>query len=137
MSRDDTNRVKLGRLADALIDDIVNTSDVDILAEVGPSGIERARSILVEVKATTSRRLLAQAREELQAWRAAQSPARYPLDLAIARDRFEKIRSADPAFNKKMMMAARNGKDPTDRDKQGLIEDWVDLQKLDEQDTLE
>jgi hypothetical protein len=137
MSQDDINRAKLARLADALTDDIMATPDADIIAEVGQSGIERARAILTQVKASTSRRLLAQARGQFEAWRVAQSLGRHSLDRAAARDRFEKIRSADPAFNQKMTMAARNGREPTDRDKEGLIEDWADLQQLDEQDTLE
>jgi len=137
MSEDNINRAKLTRLAEAIIDDIIKTPDVDIIAEVGQSGVEQARTILFQVKAAASRRLLAQAKHELEAWRAAQTSRTHSLDHAAARDRFEKVRSVDPAFNRKMMMAARNEKESTDRDKDGLIEDLADLQRLDEQDTLE
>jgi hypothetical protein len=137
MSQDDSNRAKLARLADALVKDIMATSDADIIAEVDRASIERARTILIEVKANLSRRQLADAKAQLEAWRTAQSRDRHSLDRATARDRFEKIRRADPAFNQKMSMAARNGREPTDSDKEGLIEDWADLQRLDEQDTLE
>jgi hypothetical protein len=47
------------------------------------------------------------------------------------------MRRADSGFNQRITLAARNGKAPTDNDKDGLIEDWADLQKLDEQDSLE
>ncbi len=137
MSQDDTNRAKLARLADALIEDIMATPDADIIAEVDSASIERARTILIEIKANLSRRRLADAKAQLEAWRTAQSRSRHAFDRAAARDHFEKIRRADPAFNQKMTMAARNGKEPTDSDKEGLIEDWADLQRLDEQDTLE
>jgi hypothetical protein len=36
-----------------------------------------------------------------------------------------------------MMIAARHGKAPTDNDKEGLVEDWADLQALDDEDKLE
>jgi DNA-directed RNA polymerase specialized sigma24 family protein len=113
------------------------TPDADIIAEIGQSGIERARTILMEVKASTSRHALARARAQLETWRAAQSYGRHSLDRTAARDLFGKLRNADPAFNQKLMMAARNSSAPTDRDKDGLIEDWADLQRLDKQDTPE
>lgn len=137
MSQDDTNRTKLARLADALVEDIMATSDADILAEVEKCSIDRARAILVEVKAGLSRKLLADARTQLGAWRRAQPVGGHTIDRATARDRFEKIRRLDTAFNQKMTLAARNGREPTDNDKEGLIEDLEDLRRLDEQDTSE
>jgi hypothetical protein len=137
MSPDDTNRAKLARLADAIIEDIMATPDADIVAEVGHASIERARTIILEVKRNLSRRALAEAKAQLEAWRSARSRAGNTLDRTAARDRFEKIRRADSAFNQKMTIAARKGRDPTDNDKEGLAEDWDDLQHLDEQDTLE
>lgn len=137
MSQDDTHRAKLARLADALMEDIIATPDADILAEVDRASIERARTILVEVKANLSRKLLGEARAQLEAWRSAQSRDRRLLDRTTARDRFEKILRADPALHQKMTIAARNGRAPTDNDKEGLSEDWADLQRLDDEDKLE
>jgi hypothetical protein len=137
MSKSGTDRAKLALLADALIEDLMATPDADIIAEVGQADIDRARAMIVEVKRNQSRQLLTEARRQLDTWRAAQLHSKPALDRKATRDRFENFRSADPAFNQKMTMAARNGTEPTDSDKEGLIEDWADLQRLDEQDEPE
>jgi hypothetical protein len=80
MSPDDTNRAKLARLADAIIEDIMATPDADIVAEVGHASIERARTIILEVKRNLSRRALAEAKAQLEAWRSARSRAGNTLD---------------------------------------------------------
>jgi hypothetical protein len=135
MSGEDDNRAKLALLADAIIEDVIATSDVDILAEIDSASIEQARIILIEVKTHHSRRLLTTAKAQLNAYRAALPLGAPPADRATVLDRFEKLRRADSGFNQKITLAARNGKAPTDNDKDGLIEDWADLQKLDEQDS--
>jgi hypothetical protein len=136
MSGDGTHRTKLARLADALIEDIIASPDADMIAEIDHASVERARKLLIEVKASLSRRLLTDAKAQLESWRSAQSPNRHSLGRPVALERFENIRRADAAFNQKMTVAARNGKAPTDADKEGLAEDLADLQRLDEQDTL-
>lgn len=137
MSPNDNHRAKLSRLADAIVEDIVVASDTDILAEIDIASIQRARAILIEVKANMSKRVLADAKAQLELWRSGQSRPRRSPDGTKARDTFEKIRRADPAFNQQMTIAARKGKEPTDKDKEGLDEDWADLQQLDEQDKIE
>jgi hypothetical protein len=137
MSGNDNHRAKLARLADAFVQDIIATSDADIIAEVDPASIERARILLIEAKTTFSRRTLADAKARLEAWRVAQLRRRPSVDKTAVRDRFEKFRQADSGFDQKMTIAARHGKAPTDNDKEGLIEDWADLQALDDEDKLE
>jgi hypothetical protein len=77
------------------------------------------------------------AKTQLDAWRSARSRAAGPPALTDARERFDKIRRADPDFNQKMLLAARKGRAPTDNDKEGLAEDLADLRHLDDEDTLE
>lgn len=137
MSPNDNHRAKLSRLADAIVEDTVAVSDADILAEIDIASIQQARAIFVEVKTNISKRALTVAKVQLEAWRSAQSLRRRSPDGITARDTFEKIRRADPAFNQQMTIAARKGKAPTDKDKEGLDEDWADLQRLDEQDNIE
>jgi hypothetical protein len=137
MSRDHDDRAKLALLADALMQDILATSDADIIAEVDQQSIARARTIIIEVKANLSRRLLSKAKAEHEAWTMAQSHNTVPFDRETARTRFEKIRRGDPEFNRKFTLAARNGKAPTDKDVEGLIDDWSDLQRLDGKDNSE
>lgn len=50
MSGNDNQRAKLARLADALMEDILATSDADIVAEVDFASIERARALLIEAR---------------------------------------------------------------------------------------
>jgi hypothetical protein len=137
MSGDDNHRAKLARLADAFMQDVIATSDADIIAEVDRASIERARILLIEAKTNFARRTLADAKAQLDAWRVARLHGRPSVDETAVRDRFEKFRRADSGFDQKMTIAARHGKAPTDSDKEGLIEDWADLQALDDEDKLE
>lgn len=137
MSQDNTSRAKLARLADALLEDILAMPNSDILAHVDKASIQQARAVLIEVKTNMSQRVLAEAKDQLDEWRAAQQRHARAFDRAAALDRFEKIRRADPAFSQKVTLAARNSKALTDDDKEALMEDWADLQRLDEQDALE
>jgi len=137
MSQDHDDRAKLARLADALMQDILAMPDAEIIAEVEREGIERARTILIEVKMNISKQLLNKAKAQHDAWRATQSRNVVSLDRSTARDHFDRIRHGDPEFNQKITLAARNGKAPTDSDIDGLIDDWADLRRLDGQDSTE
>lgn len=137
MSPTDNEHQKLARLADAILDDIMSTSDAEILAEVVAEDIKEGRLALIEAKANASHRLLADAKTQLNGWRLAQSSRTRQRNPAGAEHTFQRFRSEDPAFNQRITMAARNGKAPTDRDKEGLDEDWADLQRLEDQDERE
>jgi hypothetical protein len=136
MSQDE-DRAKLTRLADALMQDIIASSDADILANVDASDIERARTILDGARAQVSKQLLDTAKAELDAWRSKRLRAPPVSERTDARERFEKIRRSDAGFHQKMLLAARNGRAPTDNDKDGLVEDLADLQRLEDEDPLE
>ena len=131
MSQDKTAREKLTRLADAILQDILETPDVDIVAEVESADIERARALCVEVKMNVSRQLLIKAKAQHEVWVASRTQDKSSLDRSAARDRFERIRRGDPEFNQKLTLAARNGKSPSDSDIAGMADDWADLQRLD------
>ena len=120
-----------------MLQDILETSDADIIAEVDRGDIERARLILVEVKMNVSQRLLAKAKAQHEAWSAGRERTVISFDRSRARDQFERIRRGDPELNHKITMAARNGTAPSDADKDGIAEDWADLQRLDEEETEE
>lgn len=137
MSRNDNERQKLSRLANAILDDVLSASDADILAEVDAASIKEGRLMLIEAKANAADQLLADAKTQLHTWRSAHSRRQRPHSSAGAEHTFQKFRREDPAFNQHMTIAARKGKAPTDRDKEGLDEDWADLQKLEGQDESE
>ena len=134
MSRDHDARAKLAKLADAVMQDIMTTPDGEIIAEVGKDGIERARVLFGEVTQEISKQRLLRARADLESWRVKQSKQSVSFDSAAARSRLGKIRAGDTEFDRKMTIAARKGEAPTDRDIDGLIDDWADLHRLDDQD---
>jgi hypothetical protein len=134
MSQDQDHRAKLARLADALMQDIIAAPDEDILAEVDRGAIERARALLIEVRADMLRQQLAKAKTEFSTWSSATSHESSKSDGAYVREQFDKLRRGDSQFNRKITLAARNGTPPTDNDMQGLVEDWADLQRLDDED---
>jgi hypothetical protein len=137
MSRGHDDRVKLARLADAFMQDVLATPDDEIIAEVGQERLGRVRTILIEVKATVAKRALARARDAREAWTASRSADVVSFDRAATQSQFEQLRRRDPAFNHKMMLAARNGKAPTEDDIEGLIGDLEDLKRLDGKDKPE
>jgi hypothetical protein len=133
MSSTENERQKLARLADAILDDVVSTSDADILAEVDATYIKEGRLILIEAKANAAHQILADAKTQLSAWHSVRSRRQRHRNSTAAENTFQKFRREDPEFNQHMTMAARNGKAPTNKDKEGLDEDWADLQELEGQ----
>lgn len=132
MSQDRTAREKLTQLADAILQDILETPDADIVAEVDSADIERARAIFIEVKMNVSKQLLIKAKAEHEAWGASREHTVNSINRSSARDRFEKkVRRGDPDLNQKLTLAARNGKSPSESDIAGMADDWADLQRLD------
>jgi hypothetical protein len=127
MSGDDNARTKLIRLADALMEDIIATPDVEIITEAGQAAIERARIIFGKAK-------MAKTRLDLELRKDSRSKIVVPFDRTAARERFDKIRAGDTEFERKMTLAARNGEAPTDADIDGLSDDLADLQRLDGED---
>lgn len=135
MSQDRTAREKLAQLADAILQDILEMPDADIVAEVDSADIECARAIFVEVKMNVSRQLLITAKAQHEDWSASRVQSGSSLNRSLARDRFERIRRGDAQLNQKLTLAARNGKSPSETDIVGIADDWADLQRLDDKES--
>ncbi len=127
MSGNDEARIKLERLADALMEDILATPDAEIIMETGQEAIDQARAIFGKVK-------IEKAKADLELWKESRSKDVVSFDRETARKKFDKIRKGDPEFDRKLTMAARNGEAPTDADIDGLSDDLIDLQQLDDKD---
>ena len=127
MSDNDKAKIKLERLADALMLDILATPDAEIILETGQEAIDHARAMFGKAK-------MEKAKADLESWREAHSKDVVPFDRATARKRFETIRKGDAQFDRKLTMAARNGEAPTDADIDGLSDDLIDLEQLDSKD---
>ncbi len=122
----------LDRLADALVDDILNASDEDILAEITEEYGDPAR-IAAEMRALFERTVLEAGKAKLALAKQAAAEARQKgatvlsIDPAEARRRYERMTA-------NLTLAARKGEGQSERDVDGAIEDLAELGAFDEED---
>ncbi len=128
-----TSGRKLDDLYDALIDEILGTSDEEIVAEVTPDDIERTKAAFARAEQEVGSHMLAAAKSGVRAWRASSKRETSPEALTARRTRFDEFRSTDAEFRKKSTLAARNGEKPTERDLDGLADDLDELSRLEGQ----
>jgi hypothetical protein len=125
-------RDALDRLADGLVDDILNASDEDILAELTEEHGNPAR-LAAEMRALFERTALEGGKAKLAAARQAAAEARHKgitvlsIDPAEARRRYERM-------TPKLTLAARKGEGQSERDVDSSIEDLAELGAFDEED---
>lgn len=132
-------RKALDRLADALVDDILNASDEEVLAEAEEDGIDpagyadRAREVFDRVATEAGKAKLAVARREVA--NAGRSGGRVVrIDPADARRRYDAMIAQDPKLTEKLTLAARKGEGQSERDIDSAIEDLTELGAFDEED---
>lgn len=123
----------LNRLADALVEDLLEVSDQDILAEVredndDPAAIAASmRAMFEKTVASAGKARLAAAKSALV--RDRQRPAVViTLDPAEARRRLERIIANDPETARKLTLAARKGEGLSDSDVLSMLEDFEELE---------
>ena len=113
----------LDRFEEALNEDILNASDEEILEETRNEGVDPAayaaamRDWLSKAKPQADAARLQQARSEFEANRAKRSSGVVPF----------KPRASAPAPFQPDTMAARHGKDMSEKDRDALSEDWDEL----------
>jgi len=126
------------RLASAIVDDLLEVSDEELLAELAPGEAELALSegqaILREAKRQAGKSLLADARRRLD--EEARTPRRRGprLEAGPARRRLTAI-VANASADSRVTLAARAGKGVPDEDLDGLVEDARDLELEIDHDT--
>ncbi len=125
-------RNALDRLADALVDDILNASDEEVLAEAEEDGIDPARptgrlSEVFERAATEAgkAKLAAARRDAANARRSGARVVR--IEPADARCRYDAMIAQDPKLTEKLTVAARKGEGQSERDIDSAIEDLAEL----------
>lgn len=129
----------LDQLADALVDDILETPDEDILAEVIEDGGD-PQKVSEEMCALFERTVQELSRANLEAAKKAAADARkaagvvVPIDPAEARRLYDAMIANDPELSAKLTMAARKGEDQSDRDIESTIEDLAELGAFDADD---
>jgi hypothetical protein len=127
-----TKGSKIDLLCDALIEDILSTSDEEIVSETSREEIEKVRHALARAEENIGRGRLAAAKAGLEAWRRTDRRTLDAAGRAANRDRFDRLRAGDAAFQRKMTLAARNGEAPTDDDLSGLADDYAEVRRLEE-----
>ena len=127
-------REGLDRLADALIDDILNASDEEILEEFREDGGDpeqhAAEMLDLFEKSVTiaNKRRLAEAKAAVAADRAEAASKRsaVPIDIEEARRRLRTVGN-NPNAPEKLTLAARNESELSDADIISLMEDLFEL----------
>ncbi|KSV72248.1 hypothetical protein N183_27145 [Sinorhizobium sp. Sb3] len=126
-------RVALDRLADVLVDDILSTSDEDILAEFKEAGCDPNQNA-AEMRALFEKSVLASNKKRLAVAKAAATANRrsptasvaMPIDMAAARARLRAVVDR-PGLPQKVTLAARKENELSDADILGMLEDLLEL----------
>ena len=132
-------RNALDRLADALVDDILNASDEDVLAEAEEDGIDPAklaghlREIFERAATKAGKAKLAAARRGAANVRRLDARV-VRIDPADARRRYDAMIAQDPKLTEKLTLAARKNEGQSERDIDSAIEDLAELGAFDEED---
>lgn len=129
----DTERAALDRLADALVEDILNASDEDILAEFAEDGGD-AKEHATAMRRSFETGLLAANKARMAAAKAGVAVARRaqpqgmtaPIDLAAARVWLRGL-GERPDVPEGLTLAARKEDELSDADIHGMLEDLAEL----------
>ena len=124
-------REQLNRLSDELVDNIINTSDAEILKEVeedygDPSFVaNRVREMLKKSRIKAGKNRLQSAREELK--RGEGKHQKRVVETSIYKEELSKFLRESPEFGDKLTLAARDGKEISEEDAKGILEDLEEL----------
>lgn len=125
----------LSRIDDAFLDNILETSEEDLKAELSEEGLSPdevlagLRTLIAAAENECAQARLSKAKAEFASFRDADRPAAHVDDLQLRRERLAAMRARAPAASG-MMMAARKGEGLSKRDHEGLLDDLADLDRL-------
>jgi len=123
---------ELDRLAAAMAKGILELPDDELLRQVGGAhGLKEARAAITAdldaAMVASRKKKLADARLELEAFKAKAGNDRKVVDLAEARKRLKKALQPSQSDSSRITLAARDGKGIPDTDIEGLAQDAKDL----------
>ena len=127
----------LDLLTDALVEDLLNTTDEDLLAEVSDDG-DDPEKIADHLLALYDRTCSSDAKQKLIAAQKAvreegqRHVARSSVSTLDARRQLKAAIEQNPNLEENLTLAARNGDELSDRDIEGILEDLRDLGVLDD-----
>ena len=133
IGKDKKERAALDRLADFFVDDILSTSDEDILAEFEEAHGDPDQNA-ADMRALFERSLLRSNKKRLVAAKAGAAESRRPssvsttapIDMQAARARLRSVVDA-PGLPQKITLAARKESELSDLDILGMLEDLEEL----------
>lgn len=133
MTRDKSNDyLAIDRLAESLVDDILNMTDEEMLAEITADGenperiAQDARDVFERAVMTCGKAKLAAAKKAALSGRQ-QSSKILQLDPTVARQKLNKILKQHPETHNKMTLAARKGEGLSDSDVFSMLQDLEEL----------
>jgi len=131
-------KLQLERLRDALVEDILNTADEEILAEAtenysDPDAVaDRMRDLVNRAILDAGKAAMAKARSAVR--EDARQSTSNVVHLPVERKRalVNKALSDDPGLSQKLTAAARKGEELSERDLDSILEDLRELGVIDE-----
>jgi uncharacterized protein with von Willebrand factor type A (vWA) domain len=134
-----SSRQELERIEDALVRSILDAPTAEIREEMAAAGedpnkaIAEFDDIIARAKAAGARKRMADAKNELAAWRTGKGIVAAS-DRKAVLARLEAIKARHPDLASKMMMAAREGEGASDRDIEEVLEALAKLERLEGED---
>jgi len=129
------SREQLNRLSDELIDNLIKTPDKEILKEVeeeygDPSFLaNRAREILKKSQIKAGKNRLQSAREELS--KSENKVQKEVENISDSKGALSRFLRENPEID--ITLAARNGKEISEEDAKGILEDLEELKSIQKQ----
>jgi hypothetical protein len=137
MSEKEDAAHKLGRVADALAEDLMALSDTELAVELAEAGID-TKKVADQTRATIARAISSAGKRRLAAARAGASRAAVRgvtnvllLPLAEKRRIVERFAANDAGLSGKLTLAARKGEAETEADTDSFLRALVDLGVID------
>ena len=130
---------ELRNLSDEIDDSILGALDAEVSEELASVGIDPEKvaaemgAIAQEAKRLAGKSRLARAKDAVNTFRS--NPPNTPQgDRTALRSRLQRMRLAGPSGNDGLMIAARKGKDMSDNDEEGAVDDLAQLEALESED---
>ena len=136
------DRESLDRLAAAMIDDILEASDEDLIAEILEEGsnptaeAEAMRGVIERAARECGKSLLREAKAAIAAAKDPEPKKVFSLDAAAARRKLAAILTRDP-LARGLSMAARKESELSDSDVFGMLADIEEVEALPEDEDLD
>jgi hypothetical protein len=135
MSRKITGHEQLQRISDALDEDILNMSPAQLREELSSESLDEAKviaemdAVFVDAKKSCAKLRLEQAKAAV-ADRNTQTSTVSRIDRERVRGKLDAMRSGAGENVAGMMMAARKGKNLSEKDEEGTLDDLAQLEAL-------